>query len=159
MNRLTLHIPGDPMATPRPRATVRGGHGATYMPSDYTKWKVAAATTITEQLLRAGDLGWMSGGCRVHLEVVFARQKTPPKGVSAKEWKAGARRRKLSKPDADNLWKAAVDALCLAMVERMGLVWDDCLCDLGGSDRWHAAAGEKAGMRLVVEDVDWSPPF
>jgi len=26
-------------------------------------------------------------------------------------------------------------------------------------DRWYAAAGERPSLRIVLESLDWSPPF
>lgn len=157
---VVLLIPGDPVATPRHRSAVRGGRACSYMPTEYTDWKEATAAGFAGQLLadRPGFallVAAMELGVRVRIDVVFARPKSRPKGVDPAQWKAGGRVRRLAKPDADNLWKAAVDALCLAMVERFGLVaWDDCCCEIGASDRWYAAVGEAPHVRLVVEQLE-----
>ena len=160
MKSLTLTIAGIPKATPRPRSTVRQAKGKqkavarSYMPSKYVEWKQRNVVLLAGQLAEQ-DWHWMKGGARVSIEVVFARTQKCPKGINPKEWSAGVRVRRLSKPDCDNLWKGAVDAMTVALNEQLGFVeWDDCMAETGPSNRWYAAMGEEPFMRLYVEPLD-----
>lgn len=153
MTPITLHIPIEPMGCPRPRATVRAGRGATYMPSDYLKWQASAVAAIADQLV-GRDIGWLSTGCRAHVEAVFARPGGPIKGWTAKAWRGGPRVRRLSSPDADNVWKAAIDALQIALRDRLAQPFDDRVVEGGAVDRWYAADGERPSLRVVLVPLD-----
>ena len=119
------------------------------MPSDYLKWQAQAVAAITDQLV-GRDVAWLSTGCRAHIEAVFARTKSPQDGYTAKEWRSGPRVRRLSSPDADNVWKASVDALQIALRDRLAQPFDDRVVEGGSVDRWYAAAGERPSLRIVL---------
>ena len=149
MTPIALLLPIEPVGCPRPRATVRAGRGATYMPSDYLKWQAQAVAAITDQLV-GRDVAWLSTGCRAHIEAVFARTKSPQPGWTAATWRVGPRVRRLSSPDADNVWKAAIDALQIALRDRLAQPFDDRVVEGGAVDRWYAAAGERPSLRIVL---------
>ena len=163
MRYLTLTITGIPKATPRPRSAVRQAKGKqkavarSYMPPEYVEWKQRNVALLAGQIA-AQDWQWMKDGARVSIEVVFPRPATRPKSINPTEWKAGTRVRRLSKPDCDNLWKGAVDAMTVAINEQLGFAeWDDCMAEFGQSNRWYGAIGEEPFMRLHVEPLDTMP--
>jgi crossover junction endodeoxyribonuclease RusA len=100
---------GDPKGQPRPKAFVRGGHAAVYDPGTAEGWKSAIATGAKE----AGCVGLMlDGPLKLTLYCWFKRPKS--------HYRAGKRSAELrddidswhtKKPDADNVLKAAADAL------------------------------------------------
>ena len=156
----TLTILGNPKATPRHRATVMQAKGnkkaraRAYMPSKYVDWKSSTATVIARQMAEE-DWQWMKDGARVSIEVVFVRPQKCPKGIDPKEWKAGTRVRRLSKPDCDNLWKGVVDAMTVAINEKLCFTdWDDCMAETGPSNRWYAAIGEEPSVTMKVAPLD-----
>ena len=119
------------------------------MPSDYLKWQAQAVAAVTDQLV-GRDVAWLSTGCRAHIEAVFPRTKGPQLGWTAKAWRSGPRVRRLSSPDADNVWKAAIDALQIALRDRLAQPFDDRVVEGGAVDRWYAAAGERPSLRIVL---------
>jgi len=148
MTQITLHLPGDPLPCPRARHAVRGRHARTYMPGEYTAAKEALAAAMVAQL-EGTRPAWLLNGARLSLVAAFPRCQSRPRAVLPAVWKAGGRCRRLSKPDADNLWKAYADALTLALT-RLGMPWDDALLEIGPTDRYYAAVGEAAGVELLL---------
>jgi len=152
----TLTIPGLPKATPRHRSGMN--HDKTksisYMPSEYTQWKQQIAMVIVSQM-RKHEWKWMVNGARVSIEFIMPRPAKCPKGLNAAEWNTGQRVRRLSKPDADNFWKGYVDAMTLAISETLRFSeWDDCMAEIGPTNRWYAAVGELPHAVMYVEPLD-----
>ena len=150
---MILTLPIEPTGCPRPRATIRGGHAGVYMPSEYIEWQGRCATAFAQFLtvpLRAGTLDWLNGG-RISVWAVFPRTATKPKGVETPQWKAGGRLR-FRRYDADNVCKAVLDALQVAL--RFQVDWDDDCMEIGSVDRWYAAVGEEAHIRVVLEPLE-----
>lgn len=156
---IVLHLPIEPMGCPRPRATIRGAHASVYMPADYRKWQQAAATAIHGAILAAGYVEFsrlmVSGfGARISVEAVFPRTQAAPASVGRPLWKTGCRVR-FRRFDADNVLKACMDALQVAIRERIGAeTWDDKSLEIGRVDRWYAAAGESAHIRMTLEPLE-----
>lgn len=160
---MILHLPIEPTGCPRPRATIRDGHAGVYMPSEYIEWQGRCALAFMQRLtapLREGRLDWLKGG-RISVEAVFPRTATKPKGVETAQWKAGGRLR-FRRFDADNVCKAVLDALQVALQKRLALdhdpdgggepeSWDDDCMEIGRVDRWYAAVGEEAHIRVTLE--------
>ena len=128
------------------------------MPSDYLKWQSAAVAAITDQLV-GRDVLWLSTGCRAHIEAVFERPASPRPGWTMKAWRGGPRVRRLSSPDADNVWKAAIDALQIALRDRLAQPFDDRVVEGGSVDRWYAAAGERPSLRIVLVSLPLDNPM
>lgn len=103
---ISFIVLGDPKGQPRPKAFVRGGHAAVYNPSTAEGWKSAIAVAAKD----AGAVGLMlEGPLRLTLSCWFKRPKShyTAKGAlrsSTIHWHT-------KKPDADNVLKAAADAL------------------------------------------------
>ena len=103
-------IPGDPVGKGRPRATVIAGHARLYTPSTTAEWEKAAA------LLMRQEWAWRSPlECAVRVEVLAIAAR--PKRLLRKKDPDG-RLWRCAKPDADNVAKAALDALVQAGVLR-----------------------------------------
>jgi Holliday junction resolvase RusA-like endonuclease len=154
---ITLHLPIAPLGCPRPRATIRGRHASVYMDSDYVKWQGRCALAFVQRLvgpIREGKLDWLTAG-RISVEAVFPRTATKPRGVDTTTWKAGTRLR-FRRYDADNVCKAVLDALQVALKERLALEWDDDCMEIGKVDRWYAAVGEEPHIRVVLEPLEVS---
>ena len=151
---LLLHL--EPMGCPRPRATIRGRHAGTYMDRGYLAWQAAAVAAMADRLVGC-DVAWLSSGCRAHIEAVFPRPKGPLSGWTAKEWRGGPRVRRLSSPDADNVWKAAIDALQITLRDRLMQPFDDRVVEGGAVDRWYAAATERPSLRVVLSPLMDNP--
>lgn len=148
---ISLYLPIEPIGCPRPRATIRGKHAGVYMPTNYRKWQEEASTLIYRAALAAGMSDFqrvtLSGdGARVSVEAVFPRIKSLPK-------KGG--RVRFRRFDADNVLKACMDALQVAIRERFGVVaWDDKSLEIGRVDRWYAAAGEEPHIQVTLEPLE-----
>jgi hypothetical protein len=152
------------------------------MPSEYQKWQSAAAKAIVDVWLAAGyslvaDVVHSPDGCRIGIEAVFPRAFPrkpskkprkptknppkppglyPPKGVDKAVWKSGVRVR-FRRFDADNVLKACMDALQVAIREGFGMhYWDDKSLEIGRVDRWYAAVGEEPHIRVVLEPLEVS---
>jgi len=149
MTPITLLLSLEPKGCPRPRAVVRGRHAGTYMDKGYIQWQESVVAAITDQLV-GRDVAWLSLGCRAHIEAVFPRTKSPQPGWTTATWRTGPRVRRLSSPDADNVWKASVDALQIALRDRLMQPFDDRVVEGGAVDRWYAAAGERPSLRIVL---------
>lgn len=154
---MILHLPLAPIGCPRPRAAVRGGHAGVYMPAEYLEWQGRCATAFVQLLtiptrVNSWDAPWFNGG-RISVCAVFPRTATKPKGVETAQWKVGGRLR-FRRYDADNVCKAVLDALQVALKERLGLDWDDDCMEIGGVDRWYAADGEQPHIRVTLEKLE-----
>lgn len=160
---MILHLPIEPIGCPRPRATIRGNHASVYMPSEYVEWQGRCAAAFHQRLalhFRIGALPsndgkhllWVKGG-RISVEAVFPRTATKPKGVETAQWKAGGRLR-FRRYDADNVCKAVLDALQVALKERLHLEWDDDCMEIGRVDRWYAAVGEEPSIRVTLSPLE-----
>jgi Holliday junction resolvase RusA-like endonuclease len=103
---ISFMVLGDPKGQPRPKAFVRGGHASVYDPGTAEGWKSAIAVSAKE----AGAVGLMLGGpLRVTLSCFFKRPKNHYTAKGA--LRAGMGLWHTKKPDGDNVFKAAADAL------------------------------------------------
>lgn len=140
---LTITIPGEPVAQGRGRAIRRGAGVAVIDPAKARSWKAYASGRYEEALSGQGIAAPAFGpgtAVAVELVAVFAcpaskhRKRTPL-----------ATQPKVSKPDVDNLLKAALDA-------GNGLLWvDDCQVWRASVTKRVAAQGEapRVELRLV----------
>ena len=93
----------EPMATPRPRASVRHGRVRSYMPKKYTEWKKAAVAQLHQQHQGMEKIDQV-----VHIKIDFICKR--PKSLMRKKDPAGLIP-KGTLPDIDNLAKSVLDAL------------------------------------------------
>ncbi len=93
---LNLFVAGEPKAQPRVRAFARGRHARVYTPDTADAWKQAVVLAVRAQLWQP-----IRGPVAVRLRFHMPRPKRLP---AAALWHT-------TKPDADNLAKAVLDAL------------------------------------------------
>lgn len=127
-------IPGEPIGQGRPRACVIGGRARMYTPKKSDSWCGRAV----EILACHWDGGPSSAPVMVTIDAVFSR----PKRLLRRKDPDG-RIVHAGKPDADNVAKAALDAL-----SKSGVIRDDAqVCELLVR-KWYAARDE--GPQVVV---------
>jgi Holliday junction resolvase RusA-like endonuclease len=134
----SVWIPGVPKGQPRPRAFSRGGKARVYDPGTAEGWKSAIAREVGPHLPEKP----LGGPVAVSLHLSMPRPKAHYKrGVlrlEAPAWHT-------SRPDADNVLKAVLDALT-----TVGLWHDDAQVCRVTVDRKY---GERPGALLEVREV------
>ena len=117
MNPITLVVLGDPKGQPRPKAMAFNGHARVYDPGTADGWKGQIAIAAKE----SAAIGLMlAGALSVTIHCYFRRPKGHfGTGKKAEVLKANAPYWHTSKPDFDNVAKAACDVLT-----QLG-VWKD----------------------------------
>lgn len=103
-----VEIPGPPVGKGRPRLT---RHGRAYTPKLTKDWESKAVTILRAHWRRQP----LEGPCRLVVEAVKAR----PKAMQSRRY-PDAECWRTKKPDADNVGKAAADA-----IEKAGLILND----------------------------------
>ena len=163
---LTITVAGEPQSQDRRTRHLRAKDGrvfaGTYLLAETRQWreKILFAARRHPDFPREP---W-DGPIRVSIEAFFPR----PKALGAKKHPRGAIR-KNTKPDADNLVKAILDALtpprarrvtteAQRKVLRMGYLWiDDGQVHLGPVDRYYAAAESGPGVIITIERIEEQP--
>ena len=160
---LVITVPGEPQSQDRRTRQLRARDGrtftGTYLLPETRKWREA----ILAAARRHPDFPrepW-HGPVRVSIEAFFER----PKYMMAKKFGDGPIR-KNSKPDADNLVKAVLDALTPPRAKRVtteaeravlrkGYMWiDDGQVHLGRVDRYYHATGDAGpGVIITIERI------
>ena len=131
---LEFTVEGTPKAQPRVRACVRGRHASVYTPDTADAWKAdvrrsAQAKCQTPEPLR--------GPLSVHLTFLMPR----PKSRKVDVWHT-------SRPDADNLAKAILDALGDACI------WcDDAQVAMLGAQKRYVTGDEAPGCTVIIEQL------
>lgn len=100
---IDVWIDGLPKAQPRPRAFARAGHARVYDPGTAEGWKGAVALALRPWA------GKRVGG-PVRLSLLFSFLRPASHRTGAGVLRKGAPVEHVSKPDADNLVKAVLDA-------------------------------------------------
>jgi len=141
---IRLIVPAVPVAQPRQRHAVIGGHIRNYTPTDHpvNAYKAAVMAAVAEAGITPID-------GPVAVDVLFYLPR--PKRLTRKKDPDGPIPH-TAKPDVDNLWKSTADALS-------GLAWrDDSQVCRTRASKWYA---EKKGVprveieiAKVKEDVD-----
>ena len=162
-SRLIITVPGEPQSQDRRTRQLRARDGrtftGTYLLPETRKWREA----ILAAARRHPDFPrepW-HGPVRVSIEAFFER----PKYMMAKKFGDGPIR-KNTKPDADNLVKAVLDALTPPRAKRVtteaeravlrkGYTWiDDGQVHLGRVDRYYHATGDAGpGVIITIERI------
>ena len=118
---LRVTIPGDPVGKGRPRLSTRGGHARAYTPAKTRTWEAGAAL-----VLRNAHRGYpIAAPVRVVVNAVQERPKRLVPRSAGGSFPVSQvcplnRMLRPTKPDADNVLKAVLDALVLA-----GVILDD----------------------------------
>ena len=164
---LTITVEGEPQSQDRRTRQCRTRDGrvfaGTYLLAETREWREKILATAR----RHPDFPrepW-DGPVRVSIEAFFPR----PKAMYAKKYPAGEIR-KNTKPDADNLVKAILDALTPPRAKRVtskaernvlrkGYLWiDDGQVHLGPVDRWYHAIDAGPGVIITVERIGEAKP-
>ena len=136
---LVFRVLGEPVAQPRPRATIRGRHAGMYDPGTADVWKLLVRNAATLHWNRRVFTGPVC--VQIHWFMPRPKSHYTSKGVlkpNAPRWHA-------CKPDADNLEKAVLDALT-----DLGLWRDDSqVCSVHKSKIY----GEHPGALVVITDA------
>lgn len=140
--RPAIIVPGVPVAQGRGRAVRRGARAGIVDPERSRTWKGVAATVFVAAR-RDGPI--LAFPFRVEVDSVFPR----PKHVT-KRYGTSGRVHRPSKPDADNLAKAVLDA-------GNAILWtDDALAVELVSRKWYAAEGEDPHVEVRAWEVGMS---
>ena len=109
MEAITIIVLGDPKGQPRPKAFSRGGHARVYDPGTAENWKSQIAMACKEMAVNGLMI---HGPLNVEIHAYFKRPKSHYRsGKNAHLLKEDAPKWNTSKPDFDNIGKAACDAL------------------------------------------------
>lgn len=138
--RTIVVIPGEPVAQGRPRFARRGAFVSTYDPPKSRSWKSEARTAMMDALEYPSRLPYPQG---VALSVSVLAVFTRPKAAGKKP----GRLLKVTRPDAENVAKAVLDA-------GTGTLWhdDSQVVDLQISKR-HGEPDEAPFVRLEVSEI------
>lgn len=157
---ITFTIPSEPVGKGRPRATTIGGHARLFTPEKTRQWERLAADIMVLTWRRTPDCkgqGPIALPVRVVVEAVCARPKrllprsmggTLPKASvlsTGRLWRA-------QKPDADNVAKAALDALVMA-----GVILDDVQVVEVTARSLFAAIGEAPSVTVHLSLIEGDP--
>lgn len=138
---ITFRVPAIPVAQPRPRATVVGGHARVYEPRQHPVAAFKASVRLAAAQAYEGPP--LLGPLRVDCVFVFPRP-------SQLIWKTKPMFRipHTKRPDRDNCDKAVLDALS-------GLLWkDDCQVCAGSLEKWIAAGDEQPHVEIRVYQME-----
>lgn len=145
---LGLHIPLSPRAAPRPRAVARVGRVGVRSPQEYEAWKEDFATLV-RNARRGGQPLLLP--LVVSVVAVFARPKRQPQHhvgdaeLPMPAWPDDGRAWHTTRPDADNIEKAVLDACKLA-----GVIADDSIICETRIRKVYAAPGEAPCIELRI---------
>ena len=137
---ISFFVAGTPKGQPRVKAFRRGAHAGVYTPGTADAWKSAVRS---DAMRNASERGPLAGPVAVRLDFVMPR----PKAHSTKRGlRPDAPRWHASKPDADNLAKAVLDAL-----GDLGTYWKDDaqVADLCITKRY----GERIGCTITIREA------
>jgi len=140
MKSVTFYAHGIPKGQPRPRAFSRGGSARVYTPGTAEAWKGAIALAAKPHIPATPISGPIS--LSIFHDMPRPKSHRTPKGIL----KPAAPKNHTSKPDADNLLKAAMDALT-----HIGM-WhdDDQVCEVTVTKRY----GDSSGAQIVIVDLE-----
>ena len=133
-----VRIPGPPVAKARPRVTKTG---KAYTPAKTRAWEQMAAQAIA---LTWGATPVIDRPVTVTITAVYPRPKRRPSNVSPALWSTGLRVWKRTRPDLDNIIKAALDAAQLA-----GVITDDSVVVELGARKVYASIHDEGPMVLI----------
>lgn len=138
---IAVTLPIEPRGQGRARAFARGGHAGVYESGPDAKWK-SDAITLLRLLWPSGIIIPSDVALSVGVYAVFSR----PRRLLRRRDPDGAILH-AQKPDADNVAKIVLDALCLG-----GYLDDDArVSDLAIAKRW-AAKGARGEVEVRI---DW----
>lgn len=142
---LIVVIPGEPKAQGRGRAVRFGSSVRVIDPESSRSWKGAAQVHMLAARQAARLYAPLDVALVVTIGAYWPRPQSIPKRVGP------GRLPRLSKPDADNVGKAVLDA-------GNGVLWrDDSIVVELRVEKWVAAAGD--GPRVEIRVEEWALPL
>lgn len=144
MEPLTVRVHGEPKGQPRPRAFAMKGKARMYDPGTAEGWKASVAHAITTA---RGDQPPMDGAVCLRATFIMPRPKYLLKRSSPP-----GRLPHTSKPDADNLLKAVMDAMT-----QIGVWRDDAQVSETLVLKRYAAISEVPGAEIVISPTSLYP--
>lgn len=139
--RIEFVIPSIPVAQPRQRHALIGGHIRNYTPGKHPVNAFKAACQLAASQVYQGPV--LDCPLRMDFVFVFPRPASVPKRLGT------GRLAHTGKPDRDNVMKSLQDAL-----EGILFRNDSLICD-GRVQKCKAAVGEQAHVEVVVTDLEW----
>jgi Holliday junction resolvase RusA-like endonuclease len=142
---LEVVIPGEPVAQGRPRAfKTKAGQIRAFDPARSRSWKGVAQVHYQEAMRVAGfATPAFAGMVELQVLAVFACPRS-----QHRKREPLPRRRRIGRPDPDNLGKAAMDAANGVLFE------DDSQVARLVVEKWTAAQGEAPHVRITVRHID-----
>ena len=105
VNRIFFVVPGEPVPKARPRFTMQGGKARTYTPTSSAAYETTVGLLAHAAMRAQGISEPLAGALHVQVQAFFPVPKTwSKKRKAAASWHA-------SRPDLDNVVKAALDGL------------------------------------------------
>lgn len=105
MSRIFFVVPGEPVPKARPRFTMQGGKARTYTPASSAAYETTIGLLAHAAMRAAGIVEPLAGALHVQVQAFFpVPQSWSKKRKAAASWHA-------SRPDLDNVVKAALDGL------------------------------------------------
>lgn len=144
MTLLVVTILGPPVGQGRPRAVRVGAFVRVHNAPKSATWQACAAETMATmwRAVHGADKAPHDGSVRVTIDAVGARPKSAPKKRPGRQWRT-------TKPDADNVAKATLDALVKA-----GVLRDDTLVGELVVRSLVASTAEGPHVRVVVDGLE-----
>lgn len=147
MRKIEFFVPGAPVGKGRPRAARRGAGVVMFTPEKTADYEALVAATAAAALaggMRIGTSQLLDGPLAAMLEMQFPVPSSWSKAKRARalagvEWHT-------SKPDADNVAKAILDA-CNGVVFR-----DDAQVVMLAATK---AFSDEPGVRVVIRECGW----
>ena len=132
---ISFTVPGDPVAQPRHKVSIRGKKPVAYIPDDHPIHGYKQAVQLAAKVAMAGQAP-VAGPVLVTILFRFGRPKSHTKAARLDD-------NHKQKPDLDNLCKAVLDAL-------NGVCWldDSQACQIRASKAWRTE-----GQTIVVIDL------
>ena len=138
---LTFTVPGNPVAQPRHRSAYIAGHIRTY---EATAKHQIHAYKGAIQLAAIADYGGLRAidvPLRIDIDFVYAYSKS-----LLRKTQPMPRRWKPTKPDADNLIKAVLDALTGCVIKD-----DNVIVECRSRKMWSSACYDKSRDQFIIE--------
>lgn len=140
--RIQFTVPAIPIAQPRQRHAMIGGHVRNYTPSKHPVQDFKASVRMAWHYARWDGVWDFSAPVKVEIVAVFPRPKS-----KTKKRGDNPRFEKATKPDWDNVGKSVCDALT-------GLAWnDDSQIWDARVTKYVAAAEEQPSVTITIETI------
>jgi Holliday junction resolvase RusA-like endonuclease len=131
----------EPVAKGRPRITTRGGFARAFTPQKTRDFE-AVIRTQSGHAMEVMNLRPLDGACRLTVRGFWPCPKSAKKADKARE------RLKTTRPDGDNVLKAAADAINEVMY------LDDSQAAIETVEKWITKEGGEPRVEILVESLE-----